>query len=114
MKLVEHKLPAGFDDLEVWVADWALPTENERYEKREASTFAEIQAFYDAIVPRSEAATAYLDRLSLDALSPEDKNLLNLLFSLTTIAFAVEVWKQPRTPDTGSAKLSSVGDPLPI
>jgi len=114
MKPVTSYLPLGFDDLEPWVADWSLATETERYDKREVSSFAEIQAFYDAIVPRSEAATAYLDEIPLDQFSEQDKCLMYLLFSLVTIAFAVEVWKQPKTPDTGSAKLVSAGEPLPI
>jgi hypothetical protein len=114
MKVVERCLPSDFADLEVWVEGWALPTEGERYDKREASSFVEVQSFYDAIVPRAEAATAYLDKLPLDALPPDAKKLMYLLFSLATIAFAVEVWKQPKTPDTGSAKLHSIGEPLPI
>jgi len=114
MKPLLSHLPPQFADLEPWVSDWSLATENERYEKRENSTFDEIQAFYNAMVPRSDAATSYLDEIPLDQFSAQDKRLMYLLYSLVTIAFAVEVWKQPKTPDTGSAKLVSAGEPWPI
>ena len=63
-------LPPDFADLEPF-ADWALPTERERYDKRLASTMDEMQAFYDAAFPRLEDAMAYLERSRLDAL-PDD------------------------------------------
>src|SRR5207302_9519159 len=48
-------LPADFSDLEPF-ADWAIPTERARYAKRLASTMDELQTFYDAALPRLEAA----------------------------------------------------------
>ena len=48
-------LPPEFADLEPF-ADWALPTERERYAKRLSSTMDELQAFYDAALPRLEDA----------------------------------------------------------
>jgi len=50
-----NRLPAAFTELEPF-ADWALPTERERYAKRLASTMDELQAFYDAALPRLEDA----------------------------------------------------------
>jgi len=43
-------LPAEFADLERF-SEWCLPTEQERFAKRLASSMAEMQAFYDAITP---------------------------------------------------------------
>ena len=54
------KLPSEFADLEPF-ADWCLPTEQERYTKRLASTMAEMQEFYDAAFGRLEEAMVYLD-----------------------------------------------------
>ena len=56
--MADALLPAEFSDLEPFVADWCLDSEPERYAKRLASTMDEIQAFYDAIFPRAEAAIA--------------------------------------------------------
>ena len=52
-------LPPDFADLEPF-ADWALPSEGERYGKRLASTMDELQAFYDAAFPRLQDSTDYL------------------------------------------------------
>jgi hypothetical protein len=100
-------LPAEFADLEPY-ADWALPSEDERYDKRIASTMDELQAFYDAAFPRIEDAFTYLEQYPLDALPPEAANLLNLLNALMTASFPVEVWRQPRVPDSGPASMDCV------
>ena len=106
-------LPREFSDLERWVSDWCLDSEPERYAKRLSSTMAEIQAFYDAVFPRAEAAMQYLEKFPLDAL-PEDANrLLKLLYSLILTSFAVEIWKQPCIPDTGKAQFELEIEPAP-
>ena len=99
--------PAEFADLEPF-ADWALPSEDERYDKRIASTMDELQAFYDAAFPRIEDAFTYLEQYPLDALPAEAANLLNLLNALMTASFPVEVWRQPRVPDSGPAAMDCV------
>ena len=93
-------LPAEFADLEPFVADWCLDSEPERYAKRLGSTMEEIQEFYDAIMPRAEAAMQYLEKLPLDDLPEDAWRLLKLLYSLIVMSFAVEIWKQPNIPDT--------------
>jgi hypothetical protein len=103
-------LPAEFADLEPF-AGWALPTERERYAKRVASTMAELQAFYDASLPRLEAAMTYLDRYELDALPDDARNLLWLYCALVTVSFPVEVWRQPRVPDSGASTFDEVVAP---
>jgi hypothetical protein len=102
--------PAEFADLEPF-ADWALETEAERYAKRLASTMDELQALYDAAFPRLEAAMAYLDRFPLDALPEDATRLLWLCYSLINASFPVEVWRQPRVPDSGAASMDAVVQP---
>ena len=106
-------LPAQFADLEPFAATWCLPTERERYSARLASSTREMQAFYDAVTPRAEAAMAYLEQLPFDALPPDATNLLHLLYSMIQVSFPVEVWHQPKVPDTGSAALDSFTEPAP-
>jgi hypothetical protein len=103
-------LPTEFADLEPF-ADWALATEAERYGKRLASTMAELQAFYDAAFPHLEAASAYLDAFTLDALPADARELLLLLSSLVQVSFPVEVWRQPRVPDSGAAAVDCIQEP---
>ena len=64
-----------------------------------------MQAFYDAITPRAEAAMTYLDQYTLDDLPPEALNLMHLLYSMIMVSFPVECWHQPRIPDSGVADL---------
>ena len=106
-------LPSEFSDLEPFAARWALPSEKERYAERLSSSMEDMQAFYDATFPRTEAAKAYLDTFPLDALPEDATNLLHLLYSLISVSFAVEVWKQPNVPDSGAAYLDLVGEPTP-
>ena len=103
-------LPADFADLEPF-AEWAVPTETARYAKRLASTMDELQAFYDAAFPRLEAAVAYLEQFDVDALPDDAKRLLWLYCALVTVSFPVEVWRQPRVPDSGAATFDAVVEP---
>ena len=103
-------LPEAFADLEPF-ADWALATEGERDAKRLSSTMDELQAFYDAAFFRLEDAVAYLCRFELDALDEEGTRLLRLCYSLVNVSFAVEVWRQPRVPDSGAASFDAVIEP---
>jgi hypothetical protein len=106
-------LPEEFSDLERFAADWVLPTEPQRQEKRLATPMPDLIAFYDAAVPRFEAAMTWLDQYPLDDLPPKALNMMYLLFSLCTISFAVECWHQPRIPDIGSVRLDLVASPAP-
>ena len=102
--------PPEFADLEPY-AGWSLRTEAERYAKRLSSTMAELQAFYDAAFPRLGDATAYLDSLELTALPDDATRLLWMCYSLVNASFPVEVWRQPRVPDSGAASMDVVVEP---
>ena len=105
-----NTLPSEFADLEPF-AEWAVPTERARYDKRLASSMDELQAFYDAAFPRMEDAMAYLDKLDLNALPEDAKRLLWLYCALVTVSFPVEVWRQPRVPDSGASTFDAVLEP---
>jgi hypothetical protein len=103
-------LPSEFADLEPF-ADWAIPTERARYDKRVASTMDELTAFYDAAFPRLDDAMSYLEQFSMDALPEDAQRLLWLYCALCTASFPVEVWRQPRVPDSGSSSFDAVLEP---
>jgi hypothetical protein len=103
-------LPADFADLELF-SDWAIPSERARYAKRMSSTMSELQAFYDAAFPRLDEGTAYLKQVKLDGISEDDKHLLWLFSSLVTASFPVEVWRQPKVPDSGASSIDAVVEP---
>ena len=102
--------PADFADLEP-LAAWAVPTEKARYELRMSSTMDELQAFYDAVFPRLDEAATYLEQFDMNALPEDAQRLLWLCCSLVTVSFPVEVWRQPKVPDSGSCALDAVLEP---
>ncbi len=95
----ERLLPESFQDLEPFAPAWALATERERNRQRLFSKMEEIQAFYDAVLPRMEVVIAYLNQFSLDTMPPEAQRLLYLTLSLAEVAPAVELFKQPGVVD---------------
>ena len=111
--MADGMLPAEFSDLEPFVADWCLDSEPARYAKRLRSTMNEIQAFYDAMMPRAEAAICYLEKFPLDELPDDAMRLLKLLYSLILMSFPVEIWRQPYIPDTGTASFDLKLEPVP-
>ena len=95
-------LPAAFAEWEDLAREWAMPSLNQRYLRRLASTMDELRAFYDRVTPRLEEAIAHLDTFPYDDLPEQELNLLWLLASLSCIGFAVDVFNQPTVPDCGS------------
>jgi hypothetical protein len=107
------KLPGEFADLEPFAETWCLPTEPERYAARLAHSMPELQVFYDAMVPRSAAAIDYCDRYPLDDMPERVLNLMHLIYSFIIVSFPIEVWLQPRVPDSGSASFTCFLEPTP-
>jgi hypothetical protein len=105
-------LPPAFADLEPF-AQWALSTEHERFAKRLASSMDELQAFYDAALPRLDDAVDFLDQFELSALPDDASHLIWMYYSLMTVSFPVEVWRQPRVPDSGASTVDCVVDLKP-
>ena len=104
-------LPAGFGELEPFVSDWAKPTRLERYRTRLSKSMDELGGFYDAVAARAEEAIEYLNGLDLDDLPDDATRLLQLLYSMILVSYAVNVFKQPRIPDSGSAFFDCVVEP---
>jgi hypothetical protein len=111
--MTDTRLPSQFADLEPYAEKWCLATEAERYGQRLSTPMLELQAFYDAVVPRAEEAIAYCDQFPLDGLPQDALNLLHLLYSMVMVSFPVEAWGQARIPDTGAAFLDLVIEPGP-
>ena len=104
-------LPQAFADLEPFVADWALPTRAQRYEARLTKPYDELVGFYDAIAPRAEEAIAYLNGFDINELPDDAARLLQLLYSMILVSYAVNVFKQNRIPDSGAAFFDMVAEP---
>jgi hypothetical protein len=111
--MTDALLPSEFSDLEPFAAKWCLATEQERYTERLSSSMEEMQAFYDAVTARADEAMAYCDKFPLDDMPADALNLMRLLYSMVMVSFPVEVWGQPRIPDTGAAYLDLLVEPIP-
>lgn len=91
----ESPLPAGFDELESYVADWARDDFQSRFETRFTRDMAAIRDFYDHMQPRADDALTYLEGVPLDAMPPEAERLFKLLMALAHVAVSVERHGQP-------------------
>lgn len=89
-------LPSMFADLEPYAATWALPSFDARMQLRAALPMADIQAFYEAMQPRADAALAYLEGFPLNQMPAPEQNLMRLLFALAQAAMAVEMHGKPK------------------
>ncbi len=100
-------LPEQFAELEPLVAEWAIEDGHQRYLKRVESSMEELREFYDQVFPRGREAIDYIDQFDYAQPLPEEvANLRNLIYSLITVALAVEVWKQPRVKHSAHTVLT--------
>jgi hypothetical protein len=106
-------LPTEFSDLEPYAATWCLATETERFDRRLASTMHDMQALYDAVLPRAEAMVEYCNGFPLDDMPEDAQRVMQLLYSLVMVSFPVEAWRQPNVPDSGAAALLRTVEPTP-
>lgn len=97
-------LPSQFKDLTRFVDGWLFETQMERTEKRLTSSMEVITEFYDAMLPRIQEILDYLDQYTLQDLPSDAKALLALAYSLSEIAPAVEMFKQPYVTPTFDAR----------
>ncbi|MGE3691210.1 MAG: hypothetical protein AB7F98_07510 [Novosphingobium sp.] len=92
-------LPAGFEALEPFVADWCLPDSLARMAKRRASSMDDIKAFYDVAIAQADRALKYLRAFPLGAVPPAEERLLKLMLSLAEVGPAVEWFDSPHVYD---------------
>lgn len=83
-------LPAGFELLEPFVAQWAVEGTADRSFARTGSTAEQRQEFYDIMQPIADAALTLLDSRRLAEHDGREKNLMYLCLSFAHVAMAVE------------------------
>lgn len=92
-------LPAGFADLEPLVAEWSLPNEQARYVKLHASTLPQLQAFYDAMLPRMDAVMAFLKTQPVEGMAADAQTLFHLAMTFAETAHPLDLgWKDVDFP----------------
>ena len=104
------RLPEQFSDLEVFVEKWDLPDYNARYAARLGSSIEELRNFYKAMLGRAEDIKSYLDRKSFERYEEEDKRLAHLMFAVSVVGPAVDIYRSPVVPDSGATSFRLVAD----
>ncbi|MDF3889104.1 MULTISPECIES: hypothetical protein [Cupriavidus] len=89
---MDNSLPKGFEMLEPLVADWSLPTQNARQERRKASSRGELRYFYDNMLPKLPAILSHLDGYPLGELPAATARLFALSLSLAEVAPHIELY----------------------
>jgi hypothetical protein len=97
-------LPTGFEGLAKFRA-WGLPTEGERIARRLETPMPEVQEYYDGMMAELPKIMAYLLERPATNTTPEDENLLFLMFSLHEIAQAVEIYGCGEVVDGADVRL---------
>jgi hypothetical protein len=88
------KLPKQFEVLNYFVNDWALDSEQARFEKRTTGKLDEIKVFYESIIKMMPDIMEYLKDKEVDPSEQADKNLLKLALSCVEVSRIFEVWDQ--------------------
>lgn len=88
-------LPAGYEELEVFVDAWALPDTMTRFKKRVNTPMEDLQAFYGAVEPRAQEALKLLDGYPIGEINGPEASLMHLLLMLIDVSLAIEVYKAP-------------------
>ena len=63
--MTTQSLPSAFAELSPFITDWALDDTTARMKKRNKSSMDDIRKFYEAMLPRLEAALSYLKTIPL-------------------------------------------------
>ena len=93
-KKKQRLLPKGFKSLEKWIGMWVLPDSQARTEQRHQVDYADIEAFYNDMLPKAEKALAYLREKQLGELDEAEERLLKLMLSLAEVGPSVEWYQQ--------------------
>lgn len=91
MSNTETTLPEGFESLEPFVEQWAIPGTAERARARRESAPEQREAFFAAARDRVDPALALLDQKPLEQLDEREQRLMNLMLSVAHVSLAVEI-----------------------
>ena len=93
-KKAQRLLPKCFKSLEKWIDMWVLPDSQSRTEQRHKVDYADIKAFYDDMLAKSEKALALLQKRQLGELDEAEERLLKLMLALAEVGPSVEWYQQ--------------------
>ena len=91
---MQVSLPPQFAELDRFVSVWALKNEQARHENLLAQGIADLREFYDAILPRMEEVTLYLNKFALDSMPADAQVLFDLAMTFMESAHPIDLrWR---------------------
>lgn len=97
--MTEKILPEKFMKLAPWVDEWALPSEEARYRKLHAVSFAGLKAFYEAMLPEMDAIMQFLKTQPVAGMTPEAETLYRLAMTFAETAHPLDLgWRDTDFP----------------
>ena len=94
------RLPAGFETLEPFAECWDLDTQAERWAHHLQCSYAELEQFYDAILPQMEVLVAHLNGFPLHEMPELEHRLKNLGLSFMEVAPSIELFGEVDQKDS--------------
>lgn len=92
-------LPKEFEHLDPWCEKWVVADSAARSAVRQATDYADIRAFYDAMLKAAPRALEFLQTIKLADLDPASETLLKLMLSFAEVTTAVEFYEQTAVVD---------------
>lgn len=92
-------LPPAFADLQHFVSEFALETEEERFAKLHSIDYPTLERFYHEMLPRLDAILEHLSHGKVSALSPPDKTLFDLAMTMVETSHPMDLgWQATDFP----------------
>jgi hypothetical protein len=108
-------LPAQFAELEAWVAEWSIPHESGRFNKRVSTPVADLDRFVKAIFPRIDEIIGFLNAIPTadpDSLKPEERRLFDLALMCMEAAIPGDLgWEENDIEDAWPANRLTFFEP---
>ena len=101
-------LPAQFQALEPWVAQWSIPHEGGRFNKRVSTPTQDLDRFVGAVFPRIDEVIGFLNAIPTadpDVLKPEERRLFDLALMCMEAAIPADLgWEENDIEDAWPAQ----------
>jgi hypothetical protein len=99
IKTDDGPLPSQFEDLKRFVPAWAIPSRDDRVEKRLTASMDEINEFYNGLTPRLNDVLGFLNQYEMKTMPDDVHRLFLLTLSLAQVHPAVENFGQQEVVD---------------
>jgi hypothetical protein len=86
-----RSLPNEFSDLQLFVNDWALTTEKERFDRLHSITLDQLKPFYDTMLARMDSILEYLNQFRMGDMPSDARTLFDLSMTFAETAHPLDL-----------------------